>query len=253
MIFWTKIFSQSVTVISFNLLFSFSFPTIIYNQCCRWIISTTSPVSYQHAESLTDESQFKGASVFLCLIQAIPKAKTTYSGKNHHLFQQQLKIRRTTKCSWIAILQHCQLKCCHGHLLTPSKHKLLDCVSPELMSLKNLMSHDNRIPGWKAVCGKAPGRCTADLALLPCSCAAEEQSQPSQGTPRLAKWVRSHCQGPGAHPMVGNSGHLLKLLLRAGAARQIQQLLWSSLLPPWWEAWTWASPMGASHGRTLSV
>lgn len=50
-------------------------------------------------------------------------------------------------------------------------------VSPELMSLKHPMSHENRIPGWKAVCGKVVGRCTAALALLPCSCAAEEKSQ----------------------------------------------------------------------------
>lgn len=75
MIFWTKIFSLSVTVISLNLLFLFSFSTVNYNICCRWIFSATSPHSYQHAESLMDESQFKGASVFLCLIQAIPKAK----------------------------------------------------------------------------------------------------------------------------------------------------------------------------------
>lgn len=54
-------------------------------------------------------------------------------------------------------------------------------VSPELMSLKNLLSHDNRILGWKAVCGKAPGRCTAGLAPLPSSCASEEPLQPSPG------------------------------------------------------------------------
>ena len=42
-------------------------------------------------------------------------------------------------------------------------------VSPELMSLKNLMSHDSRIPGWKAVCGKdalQPSLCSPVAVLL---------------------------------------------------------------------------------------
>lgn len=117
-------------------------------------------------------------------------------------------------------------------------------VSPELMSLNHLRSHDNRIPGWKAVRGQVPGRCAAALAQLPCSCAAE-QSQPRQGTPRLARWVGSHSWVPHRDDWKAES-YLLRLAMGPGAAQHIQHLLWSSLLPPWWKVWKWATSMGGT-------
>lgn len=81
-------------------------------------------------------------------------------------------------------------------------------VSPELMSLKHPMSHDNRIPGWKAVCGKVVGRCTAALALLPCSCAAEEKSQQVKA---LHGWQGELEATAGAHS--GRTSYLLRLIV----------------------------------------
>lgn len=66
----------------------------------------------------------------------------------------------------------------------------------------------------------------------PVARAAEEELQPRQGAPGLARQPEATARLLEPTPRQGKTGHLLRLIVGPGAARQVEQLLWSSLLPP---------------------
>lgn len=77
-------------------------------------------------------------------------------------------------------------------------------------------------------------KCLADVLqpLLCCPVAVLLRSNHSQ-VKALQGWQGEWEATAGSH--TGSSSYLLRLITAPGAAQQIQQLLQSSLLPPWWK------------------